>query len=508
VKVVTAKEMARIEAQAYAEGASDAEFMQAAGKGVAQSTERYIAEHHLPWRVNLLCGKGNNGGDAYVAGLTLLQRGFTVRAFQTAPLSHCSVLCQRYQRAFQQAGGDLRFLQSASDIAFLDQGVILDGLLGTGFHGQVQGMLATAIDAANHSGLPILAIDIPSGLSGDTGEIGECAILAKKTLFLSLPKTGFFLHQGWNQVGVLESVDFGLPTNYIERMQADFDVITESEIAHMLPPLIRGRHKYQAGYVAGWAGSQNMPGAAILSTYAALRGGAGIVRLLHREEMRSALAACHPEIVRQPYDADLDTASAEVLIAALNQAGAAYVGPGLGLEDDTKALLKKVLPALAKPVVIDADALNILSQDPTISVPSQAILTPHWGEMSRLLGIERIKTLSSEVLQKIQDYANQRNVIVVLKGAPTFVFKPHASAVVVPRGDPGMATAGSGDVLTGLIAAFLAQGCKGEKAALLGVYVHAMAGERAAQLKTSYGVVASDMIEAFAEVFQELIDIS
>jgi ADP-dependent NAD(P)H-hydrate dehydratase / NAD(P)H-hydrate epimerase len=503
VKVVTAKEMARIEARSFDEGASDEEFMRAAGTNVAQSVERYITEHRLPWRVNLLCGKGNNGGDAYVAGLALLRKGFTVRAFQTAPLPHCSPLCQRHGRAFQQAGGDVRFSQLAADFAFLDQGVILDGLLGTGFHGQVQDTLATAIETANRSGLPILAIDIPSGLSGDTGEIGGRAILAKKTLFLGLPKTGFFLYQGWNQVGVLEGINFGLPESYVDKMQADFYMATEQEIASLLPPLVRSRHKYQAGYVVGWAGSLNMLGAAILSTYAALRGGAGIVRLLHREEMQNALTACHPEIVRQPYN----TASAEALIAALNQSGAAYIGPGLGTEDDTKTLLKKVLPAVTKPLVIDADALNIIAQDASITVPSQAILTPHWGEMSRLLGIERVKILTVEILQKVQQYADQKNVIVVLKGAPTFVCRPHAPAVVVPRGDPGMATAGSGDVLTGLIAAFLAQGMKGAEAALLGVYVHAMAGEQAARLRTSYGVVASDIIEAFAPVFQELIEL-
>lgn len=491
MKVVSAQAMAELERIAYSQGCKEIDFMENAGRGIAFAVRDYIHQHHLPHTVWLLCGKGNNGGDAFVAGCYLLDLGYQVTAIQIEDFEHCSPLCQRNGKRFLEKKGKI-----AKQIEnFGSEGIILDGLFGTGFKGKVKDPYASLIELANNSRLPILAIDISSGLDGTTGRVEGSVIKADETLFLGLAKTGFFLEDGWNYTGKLTHVDFGLPCALVDQAIPEFLLNTQDRMAALLPPIKRNRHKYQAGYVIGLAGSPTMPGAALLSCLAAYRGGSGMVRLLHPKGMEAQLAASPYELIKIPYTYD----KPDEVLELMKKASATFVGPGLGRESEVKALLNSVLPSLEKPCVIDADALFLYAEG-GFKLPLHSVLTPHTGEMQTLLKSQEKLKLNQELLHTCQGYAERHNSTLVLKGAPTFIFHPGMPITANPTGDPGMATGGSGDVLTGLIASLLSQCLNCHSAALLGVYLHGLAGEVAAKKRgTSYGMMAGDLIEHFGE---------
>ena len=498
-KIVTPKEMARVEALAYAEGASEKNFMEMAGIGVAAITLDYIQKHGLSKNFLLLCGKGNNSGDAYAAGVKLLQEGYKGSALQIVPLEDATHLCKENAKRFTDHGGILDNIEKCNPTYFKSFDIILDGIFGTGFHGPVLEPYRTAIQMANESKKPIIAIDIPSGLNGETGKVEQIAIQATETAFLALPKQGFFLEDGWNYVGRLRQVDFGIPSKYLDQASSQMKMTCEKEIQALLPPIVRKRHKYQRGYVIGLSGSPGMPGAAMLSSYAALRGGAGIVRLLHPEGMQTELAPSPYELIRQSYpkgDNEIDE--------IMNRASATYVGPGLGRSKEVSVLLRSLLPKLIKPCVIDADALYFLSIEET-TLPKYSLLTPHRGEMLRLLKLTSPPKSDLEWISLCQEYVNKHGVVLILKGGPSFIFQPESEVTINPSGDPGMATAGSGDVLTGFLASLLAQGLTLYHAAVLGVYLHGLAGEFAAEEKSSYGMIASDILEKIPNAYIALL---
>jgi ADP-dependent NAD(P)H-hydrate dehydratase / NAD(P)H-hydrate epimerase len=473
VKIVSAQEMQRIEKLAQ----NDAEYMNRAAEGIARVAEEFIYENHLPKQILLLTGKGSNAGDTYTAGALLLAKGFSVKALHAFPLEDCSKLCRERLDQFVKKGGKLQPLAQGDSNGC---SVILDGLVGTGFQGKAEGPLGAAIKWANDSKLPVLAVDIPSGLNGTTGEVGSVAIMAAATIFLGLPKIGFFIGQGWDHVGKLIGVDFGLPAQFAQQAKEEAQLLEKSSLS--LPPIRRSRHKYEAGYVLAIAGSAHMPGAAALATAAVLRSGAGIVRLFSNSPMHLL-----DEVIRE-----------EVKLPRIQEeskrAAAYLVGPGLGRTDDVEIFLKSLLPTLHLPVVLDADALYFLAKNPAWKIPSSAILTPHHGEMEKLLQ-------KTPTLEACQTYAEQHQTTVVLKGAPTMVFHPGVKPLVITTGDPGMATAGTGDVLTGILAGLLAQKMTPQEAAVLGVYLHGLAGELAAQDLTSYCMIASDLLDYLPEAY-------
>lgn len=485
MKVFTAKAMSQLEAKAYQQGHSEHDFMEKAGYGISLVIQDFIQRHPSITHLILLCGKGNNGGDAFVAGCYLLEKGYSVSAVQLEELNLCSPLCQQNGKRFLDLGGKI-----SSQLVCRPGALLIDGLFGTGFKGAAKEPYASLIEQANESHYPILAIDIPSGLNGSTGEIEGAVIRATETIFLGHPKTGFFLRDGWNVVGKLRFVDFGLPTAISDKEIANLILMTPTLIKKLLPPLKRNRHKYQTGYVIGLAGSPSMPGAALLSSLAALRTGSGMVRLLHPQEMKAELANSPYELIKVPYAAD----DPDFILQWLQKGSAAFIGPGLGRSKAIKQLLQATLENLEKPCVIDADALTIFAEEP-FKLPPQTIFTPHAGEMQTLLHQTTHLCLNESVLQTCQQFAEQHTITLVLKGAPTFIFHPGEPILVNPTGNPGMATAGSGDVLTGIIASFLSQGLNSREAAAIGVYLHGLAGDCAAEEReTKRGLIASDII--------------
>ncbi|MCH9614684.1 MAG: Bifunctional NAD(P)H-hydrate repair enzyme Nnr [Chlamydiia bacterium] len=459
-KVIRSSEMARIEKLSFDEGASGEAYMETAGEGIARIVEKKVAEWNLMQEVTLLVGRGNNGGDAFVAGTYLLDQGFEVNAYHLFDLEDSSPLCQQHANRFKDAGGEIFYPDDLSEIAFFPHGLIIDGIFGTGFHGKAEGDVGEVINLANEAKIPIISIDIPSAFT----------VNAKETIYLGLPKTEFFEKRNFDFVGKLSRVDFGLDMRYVHEAVAEAHLLSEKNLE--MPPIRRTRHKYEAGYVVGLAGSKAMSGAAMLAGLSALKTGAGIVRIFHEEGMH----ACPPhELILNPY-------VESHFLKEAKRATAFLLGPGLGTDE----VVKTVIDKLSAPCVIDADALACVN-DTDIVAPH--ILTPHRGEMQRLLGCEPTR-------ENCQAFVDERGATLVLKGAPTTIFHPGCLPLIVTAGDPGMATAGSGDVLSGMLAALLAQGMNLREAAALGVYLHGKAGEIAALKNTSYSMIASDLIQA------------
>lgn len=496
MKVVTAQEMARIEQLAYEAGAEELTFMNEAGRGVADCIQRLVADLRLIPKILFLCGSGNNAGDAYVAAHLLSQGGYNVACVALAPYERSSSLCQLQSKHFRHHLGKILYVSSIDEIEFGEATLIVDGILGTGFKKEVEGLYKEVIEAANATKLPILSIDIPSGINGSTGEIGGVAIKAYQTLFLGLPKTGCFVGEAWSHVGKCFVHDFGLSKEFIQQAEANFEWLDLNSIEEFLPPIERCRHKYQAGYVVGLGGSKGMSGAPILSGFTALRSGAGIVRFLHPPEMPTAQVPL--ELIHQGYQNPTE------ILMAMERASAVYIGPGMGMSEEAKETLAFVLPKIEKPCVIDADALNLIAKY-DLPIPRSSILTPHIGEMLRLLGLDSRPPLH-ELIELTHAFSRKHDVVINLKGAPTFLFHPDKIPHICTRGDAGMATAGSGDVLTGIMAASLAQLQDPWKAALFGSFIHGYAGEKASKEKTAYCMIASDITNQLPAVFKELSD--
>jgi NAD(P)H-hydrate epimerase len=442
-------------------GLSPEELMRRAGKGVADL---------LPptGRVWVVAGKGNNGGDGFAAALERLRRRQAVAVWAVYPESGSSPLNRKMRQEYVAAGGKIveRLMPEPGD-------QILDALLGLGFQGPaLEARAADAIGAMGKAGAPLIALDLPSGLDPLSGIAADQAVTAHKTLAIGCYKSCFFSRDGWQRVGALCCVEIGL------RLSEDDLVGYALEAADVrLPPIRRTQHKYERGYVVGYGGSTLFPGAGRLAALAALKGGAGIVRLFTDGPPGDA----PPELIIQPWDT-------KSWRREMERASACFVGPGV--EGGAPRLLE-ALSGMKRPVVLDAGALNCAAPE--------AVYTPHHGEMARLIGGEPADWIGAG-----SQWVRGTDRLLVLKGAPTWLFMDGKLPVTVLTGDPGMATAGSGDVLTGLIAALLAQGLGRWEGALAAVYLHGVAGEVAARAKTSRGYTASDLIDAFPTALQQL----
>ncbi len=494
-KVVTAKEMAQIEKVSIGEGASAEQYMQTAGLGIAKIVENYTHLFKLKKKVVLLVGQGNNGGDAYVTGMSLMENGFEVTAYQFCPLDEATSLCQSKGKQFLECGGNILLPTSIDAVHLISDGVILDGIFGTGFKGEIEGLIKEVIIDVNAQNFHLLSIDIPSGLDGNTGEVTGEAMMARATIYLGLPKLGFFLREGMNHVGFLQYCDFGMDVEYIHQIKPSCHLVNEHALLNLLPKLVHNRHKYEAGYVLAIAGSPGMPGAAMLACLSAMRSGAGIVRLFYPKGMEGELSNEFYELLKS-------ARSEKSILIEAKRAKSVLIGPGLGQEKEVSVLLKSVTPKLTIPCVLDADGLLLL-KDELSSLKQPIIITPHRGEMAKLLDVEKFP--GKDFIKTCQLYVDINHVTLLLKGSPTFIFHPNSSPIVVNKGDPGMATAGTGDVLTGILASLLAQGLPTREAATLGAYLHGLAGELASSMLTPYHMIARDLIKALPLAITQLL---
>ena len=431
-------------------------------------------------RLTVVCGAGNNGGDGYVLARLARAAGLQVNVCALVDPRRLGGDAARAHADFVAAGGCHAGFTSAG-LTGID--VIVDALLGTGIDRPVDGALRDCIEAINTSGLPVLALDLPSGLDADTGLVHGAAIAATRTITFVALKTGQFLGEAPDHVGVLEFAGLDVPesartaqTPVLLRLQA-------SLLADALPRRRRSAHKGDHGRVL-IVGGLAMPGAAGLAGAAALRAGAGLVTVATQAQSTAPIVAGRPELIC------VAPKSAAGLKTLLDAADAVAIGPGLGRGRRARRFFDAAL-AGDKPLVLDADALNVLAERPRKR--SNWILTPHPGEAARLLGVDTA-SIQRDRLGSLRAITERYGGVCVLKGAGTLVAAGAATAWVCDRGNPGMATAGSGDVLTGIIAALIAGGCDPLRAAAAGVFLHACAGDRAATAGER-GLVAGDLID-------------
>jgi NAD(P)H-hydrate epimerase len=432
-------------------------------------------------RVLVLCGAGNNAGDGYVLARLATAAGLRVTVAALTDPARLRGDAARAHADFADAGGTT---VGFSPALLRDADVVVDGLLGTGLDREVGGAYAECIHAVEEAGRAVLALDLPSGLNADSGAVMGCAVTATHTITFVGLKSGLFLAAGPDHVGGLSFAGLGIdspaPVGEPVLRRAD-----SNQVRRWLPPRRRASHKGDHGRVLVIGGGPGMPGAVRLAAEASLRVGAGLVTVAAWPAHEAAIVAGRPEIICRGVGA---APEARPLMAA---ADIVAVGPGLGQSDWARELLEAAL-ASGKPLVVDADALNLLAQSPWRG--ADWVLTPHPGEAARLLG-STVAAVQSDRLDALRTLVDRFGGTVVLKGACSLVAGPSGGAWVCEAGNPGMATAGMGDVLTGIIAGLAAQGLGLERSAVAGVRIHAEAGDLAAA-RGMRGLIASDLMEA------------
>lgn len=493
--IITSQQMRRLEERAFANGESPEKFMDAVAHELLD-----LMHDELPHRIGVYVGKGNNGGDGALLANLLLERGFDVDIIALFPPKECSELLQKHLKAFETKKKILVFEKVKALPVFYE--LVIDALLGTGFSGELQGELKEAVDLLNTFEGPVWSIDIPSGLSGDTGHLPRKKskkppyVIAERTYFLGASKRGFFEGENFRAIGRLIRVNFGLEVDE----PSPFRLLEPIDIQKLLPRVDRLRHKYNAGSVLGILNEPKMSGAMALCSQAAFRSGAGYVKLAIREgaepEALATMASLPPEVVRSFYHPHPTQGMRDVL-KELEPIKACAIGPGYGEDRGSARFLKLFLKEVDLPMVIDGGALYHLAKG-RMKLPKVCVLTPHLGELRRLLPVGEFP--SEAAFEICQRFVDEKRVTLVVKGAPTFIFHPDEPVLISPFGSPAMATAGSGDVLSGIISAQLAAGLSSRDAAAVGVALHGLSGEFAAEQLSTYSLVASDIVDQLPRV--------
>ncbi len=507
--LLTAEAMRRLDRETIEGGHASAEqLMERAGAGVVRAMERRYGPA-LGLRVLLLCGTGNNGGDGLVAARHLRARGAVPQVLLLGPREHVLGEARAHLGHLETEGVKAVEVASEAELARAIEerdgwDFALDALLGTGARGAPEGLIAAGVQALrdlDDAGVRVVAVDLPTGVAADTGEIARRAVRADLTVTFGHPKRGHYLYPGRAFVGALEVVDIGLAAPPAGAGGFAVELATSGEMAALVPVRDPRAHKGSVGRVLVVGGSEGLTGAVTLAAQAATRAGAGYVQVASPASLHDVLEVKLTEEMTLPCaeiaGRALGSVSLPEVLEHARGADAVVLGPGLSRRRDSLELARAVVRDLTSPVVVDADALNAFEGDCDALAlgAGPRVLTPHLGEMARLTG-EGVQAIEARRIEEATESAARWQSVVVLKGAPTVTGSPDGRATVNPTGNPGMATAGAGDVLSGAIAALIAQGLAPYDAARLAVYAHGLAGDHAAEGKGQHGMSAGDILEA------------
>ncbi len=493
-------------------------LMERAGRAVAEALERRFGSP-LALHVLVLCGPGNNGGDGFVAARHLHERGAVVRVGLLAARERVSGDARIHLAKLDSAGVQVEVCDSCAALAGLVDSLTwdhaIDALLGTGSTGPPREVIASACETLNQlraRHVRITAVDLPTGVDADTGVVMPGAVTADLTVTFGAAKRGHVLHPGRACSGTLEVADIGLLPEALEHATGVM-LARPHALAALLAPRDPRAHKGDAGRVVIAGGAAGMTGAAVLAALAASRAGAGYVRVCAPASVQDVLAAHLVEQMVVPCGEDprraLSASALPQLLAESARADAVVLGPGLSRQKGALELVRRVLPLLAVPVVVDADALFALSPAHAHMPAALAgsghprILTPHVLEMERLTSVPSAE-IEAHRIDCAGEWARRWGCILVLKGAPTVIADPSGRTCVNPTGNPGMATAGVGDVLAGTIGALVAQGLPAFEAACLGVFAHGAAGDLAYAELGATGLVARDVAKRLPRALQRV----
>ncbi|NIA08876.1 MAG: NAD(P)H-hydrate dehydratase [Nitrospiraceae bacterium] len=509
--IVTAEQMHRLDQRAIEEfGIPGLILMENAGHGVCDLIYRHFAAR-LPQGVTVLVGPGNNGGDGLVIARHLYQAGIKVEVLLLVPGENFKGDALTNYKIVKRFGIpiteclDSDSLLGASE-SIKRSGVIVDAIFGTGLAREVTGRFAQCIEEANKAPAPIVAVDIPSGLSADTGRLMGTAIRADVTGTMALAKIGLVLHPGADYVGKLHVIEIGIPQSAV----AEADIKTEFFDEHAFKALLRPRpatgHKGTFGHLLILAGSRGKAGAAALVAHGALRAGAGLVTLGCPSGIQSILAQKLTEAMveglPETKTGTLSKKAVPRIESMLEKKKSLAIGPGLGLDTETQTLARQLLETVQMPIVADADALHALGTDhgPVMRAKQPRILTPHPGEMAYLLGCT-IAEVQHDRIAAASSLAHSSRAIVVLKGARTVVAAPDGKVSINSTGNPGMGAGGMGDSLTGIIGGLLAQSYAAWDAARISVFAHGRAADQVAKIKGNWGYLASEVADWMPHLF-------
>jgi len=513
--LVTASEMQQIDRRTIEEfGIPGMVLMENAGRGATRFLlEQFPDIKHQ--RVGVLAGRGNNGGDGFVIARYLKQKGIQVSVYLLADSKKVqgdAATNLKFLRLLDipliELPDEASFSRIKSDLTKLD--VWVDALLGTGLKSDVKGYFKTVIAFINGLNKPVFAVDIPSGLNSDTGQPCGISIRARATATFAFGKIGHLVYPGADYTGTLEIVDIGIPPPIVEAVNPRQFLITAGLIRSCLRPRPADAHKGRTGHLLVIAGSTGKTGAAAMTCMSALRAGAGLVTLGIAESLNPILEAGMLEAMTAPLPESRAGVVGESAAAAINRLMSGKkclaVGPGLGQEPETGELVRGIIKDSEIPVVVDADGLNHLAGKMQILQKAKAplILTPHPGEMARLVDSE-VSTVQRDRVKCAREFAAGYNVHVVLKGARTVVAHPDGRVFINPTGNAGMASGGMGDVLTGIIAGLVAQGLSVEAAAHAGTYLHGAAADTLAAAIGPYGFLAGDVMNAIPGEIKKIV---
>ena len=513
MKISPAAEMKEIDRQAIHEyGLTELALMENAGRQVAEAVRELLGST-LGKDICVLAGSGNNGGDALVAARHLANDGARVKIFLTGNPDHFSESMLAQYEILKNMGVELNLMKDGDRSLdklkvvlrrFTD--AVIDGICGTGFKGELRETLKQTVQAINESGKPVVAVDLPSGVNADNGE-ADVAVKAQVTVTFGLPKPGHFLCPGAALSGRLLVDDIGIPAKILN--DGIPQTLLDDSLASMLvPPRPLDAHKGTCGRVLIVAGSLGMSGAAVLSSLAALKIGAGVVTLATAAGVQPVCAAKLTEVMVRPISEvepgvmGGDRALADLLELMENN-DALLMGPGIGRHPDTLEMVRRLVSYVDKPTVLDADAIFAFRKKGKLlaSLPQIPILTPHLGEMAALIDTT-VPELRKNILPILREKAKEFHAILTVKSECTLIAYPDGEIFFSSKGNPGMATAGSGDVLAGTIAG-LAKQTENTLAPMAGVYLHGLAGDMAYE-KLGDGLIASDILSHLPYALQKM----
>jgi hydroxyethylthiazole kinase-like uncharacterized protein yjeF len=487
-------------------------LMENAGRQVVAAIEAIHAEL-LEGRVAVLCGRGNNGGDGFVVARTLIQRGVDVSVFLVGAVADVRGDARTNLEILARLGVTVVEIadSQAWELHFSEIGrssLVIDAIFGTGLKAPLAGVFQTVVADVNASGIPVVAVDLPSGLSADSQEpIGD-SIEADTTVTLAAPKLPLVLPPAETRAGDIVIADIGIPTHVIEAVEgARVELLTRSTMRALLAPRAADSHKGDYGHVLIVAGSKGKSGAAHLAGIGALRSGAGLVTVATSGECQDVVAAMAPEYMTEGINTGaegLDPMAVDQVLEFARDVVA--VGPGLGRAHGTANFVRTLFDRATTPIVVDADGLNAFAGDPDGLRGREGrdvIITPHPGEMARLVGMSADEVQASR-LEIARNFAVSQHVYVILKGHRTLIATPDEKIFINPTGNAGMATGGTGDVLTGMVAAWVAQLLDAEAACKLAVYLHGLAGDLAQAELGEIAMTAADLASRLGPAVLEL----
>jgi ADP-dependent NAD(P)H-hydrate dehydratase / NAD(P)H-hydrate epimerase len=514
--VLTADEMRRVDARATAElGIPGATLMENAGRGAADALLAALPERGLRargLRLSIVCGRGGNGGDGFVVARRLKRAGARPDVLMVAAPEALRGDAAVKFAEMRRAGVGARVVEdaSAADVALRRSQLIVDALLGTGARGAPAPLVAALIEAINASGRPVVALDLPSGLPADGEPPTGPVVRAWLTPTFAALKLGLVIGAGRELAGRVVVVPIGVPEAEVARDVRTF-LLEGADVAPLFPRRQREAHKGTYGHLLVLAGSVGKTGAAALCARAALRAGVGLVTVGTAASAQPTVAALLLEAMTDPLPEtgarSLGMKAREPIVALAEARAAVAIGPGLGLDDETRALARVLVSTMPRPMVVDADALTALADhlDALRGAPGVRVLTPHPGEMARLLG-GAVGDVQRDRVGVARGFAVAHEVHLVLKGADTLIAGPDGRVLINPTGNAGMASGGTGDVLTGILGALLARGIEAAHAAPAAVYLHGLAGDVAAERVGQEALIASDVVEALGDAYRRLAD--